>query len=117
MELTKTLKLTTISAIALLFLTQTGMAQDGKSKGQLQRENAELRAKVDSLMIELESLKSEMANESRITSEMIEIFEESEDKANVADIEYTQETTDSLRETHLYALYGNTSRRHRPRQW
>lgn len=96
MELTKTLKLTTISAIALLFLTQTGMAQDNKSKGQLQRENAELRARVDSLMIELESLKSEMANESRITSEMIEIFEEGEDKANVADIEYTSETTDSL---------------------
>ncbi len=96
MELTKTLKLTTISAVALLFLTQTGMAQDNKSKGQLQRENAELRARVDSLMIELESLKSEMANESRIASEMIEIFEEGEDKANVADIEYTQETTDSL---------------------
>ena len=94
MELTKTLKLTTISAIALLFLSQAALAQDGRTKNQLLRENAGLKAKVDSLMIELESLKSEMANENRIASEMIEIFEESEDKANVADIEYTQETTE-----------------------
>lgn len=99
MELTRTLKLTATTALALLFLTQTGMAQDGLSKKQLQIENETLRARVDSLMIELESLKSKVANESRITSEMIEIFEEGEDKANAADIEeteYTQEMTDSL---------------------
>lgn len=99
MELTRTLKLTATTALALLFLTQTGMAQDGLSKKQLQIENEALRARVDSLMIELEGLKSKVANDSRITSEIIEIFEEGEDKANAADIEeteYTQEMTDSL---------------------
>lgn len=110
MELTKTLKLTTISAIALLFLSQAALAQDGRTKNQLLRENAGLKAKVDSLMIELESLKSEMANENRIASEMIEIFEESEDKANVADIEYTQETTDSLLNLwYVHRLVDNSS--------
>ena len=112
MELTRTLKLTATTALALLFLTPTGMAQDGLSKKQLQIENEALRARVDSLMIELEGLKSKVANDSRITSEIIEIFEEGEDKANAADIEeteYTQEMTDSLLSLwYVHRLVGNS---------
>lgn len=89
-------------AIATAFVATTSYAdagavklnKDGKSKLQLQKENQELKAALDSLKQELERLQYEDS----ISQKIIEIFEEDVD-TSITDIdpeEYTAEISDSL---------------------
>ena len=70
------------------------LTKDGKSRLQLQKENQELKAVLDSLKQELEKLQYTDS----ISQEIIEIFEENEDKsvAGINPEDYTAEISDSL---------------------
>lgn len=69
-----------------------------KTKTQLQKENQELKAKLDSLTLELEKYREEMEYADSITQEMLDLYEENEDKsaAGINPEDYTAELSDSL---------------------
>ena len=89
-------------AIAAAFVAMTSAVnagpvkpnKDGKSRIQLQKENQELKAALDSLKQELEKLQYTDS----ISQEIIEILEENEDKsvAGINPEDYTAEISDSL---------------------
>ena len=69
-----------------------------KTKTQLQKENQELKSKLDSLTLELEKYRQEMEYADSITQEMLDLYEENEDKsaAGINPEDYTAEISDSL---------------------
>lgn len=90
-------------AAAAAFLTIPTFAQsviDGKprTKQQLQKENQELKAKLDSMTLELEKYKMEMEYTDSLSNEMIDLYVENEDQSAVAisPEDYTAEISDSL---------------------
>lgn len=93
-------------AAATAFITAGAVAEaaekrkDGntRTKTQLQKENQELKAKLDSLTLELEKYRQEMEYADSITQEMLELYEENEDKsaAGINPEDYTAEISDSL---------------------
>ena len=93
-------------AAATAFITAGAVAEaaekrkDGntRTKTQLQKENQELKAKLDSLTLELEKYRQEMEYADSITQEMLDLYEENEDKsaAGINPEDYTAEISDSL---------------------
>ena len=83
------------------------------SSAKLQEENARLKETIDSLRQELESCRAEMRMTDSLTSEMISLYEENEDKiaAGMSPEEYTAEVSDSLLNiwyAHRMACTGNS---------
>lgn len=69
-----------------------------KSKKQLQKENDEMKAELEALRQQLEDMQEQYHASDSIAAEMIEIFEENEDRlgTGIAPEDYTPEITDSL---------------------
>lgn len=69
-----------------------------KSKKQLQKENDEMKAELEALRQQLEDMQEQYHASDSIAAEMIEIFEENEDRlgTGLAPEDYTPEITDSL---------------------
>ena len=80
--------------MAALMLCQGAFGQEMKTRKALQKENDELHALVDSLMIEVEAYRAERAAADSLAFEMIDIYEEN--AYGRSDFVYTQEATDSL---------------------
>lgn len=91
-------------ASAAAFLAMPISAQTKASDGrprtrlQLQKENHELRARLDSMESELEKYRIEMEYSDSITNQMLDLYEENEDKsaAGINPEDYTAEISDSL---------------------
>ena len=68
------------------------------TRTSLKRENEELRARLDSMKMELEKYRLELEYTDSITSEMLALYEENEDKsaAGINPEDYTAEVSDSL---------------------
>lgn len=71
---------------------QTVQGQELKTRGRLQKENEELRSRVDSLLIELASVKAMMDSEDSLALGRVDLFEETQ----TAGSETYPEETDSL---------------------
>lgn len=71
--------------------------QTGKKKS-LKKENAQLRAELDSLRMEVEKYREELAYTDSLTGEMLDMYEENEFKgtSGLAPEDYTAEISDSL---------------------
>lgn len=69
-----------------------------KSGQKLQDENARLKAMVDSLTQELDRYRAELSMTDSLTNEMLDLYEENEDKiaAGMSPEDYTAEVSDSL---------------------
>ena len=92
-------------AIAAVFLAgatdvhaATEERKEEKGKVRLKDENQRLRAKIDSLEIELNRYRSELAYTDSIATEMLDLYTENEDKsaAGLNPEDYTAEVSDSL---------------------
>lgn len=101
------MKISTIMtvAIAAVFLAgatdvhaATEERKEEKGKVRLKDENQRLRAKIDSLEIELNRYRSELAYTDSIATEMLDLYTENEDKsaAGLNPEDYTAEVSDSL---------------------
>ena len=68
------------------------------TRTSLKRENEELRARLDSMKMELEKYRLELEYTDSITNEMLALYEENEDKsaAGINPEDYTAEVSDSL---------------------
>ena len=68
------------------------------TRTSLKRENEELRARLDSMRMELEKYRLELEYTDSITNEMLALYEENEDKsaAGINPEDYTAEVSDSL---------------------
>ncbi len=69
-----------------------------KTKKQLQKENDQMKAELEALRQQLEDMQEQYRATDSIAAEMIEIFEENEDRlgTGIAPEDYTPEVTDSL---------------------
>ena len=101
------MKITRIIAVAVAaaFLAVTldahaaeDSVRDGKGKIRVKEENKILKAKLDSLQMELDRYKAELHYSDSIASEMMNLYEENEDKsaAGLNPEDYTAEVSDSL---------------------
>lgn len=101
------MKITRIIAVAVAaaFLAVTldahaaeDSVRDGKGKIRVKEENKILKAKLDSLQMELDRYKAELHYSDSIASEMMNLYEENEDKsaAGLNPEDYTTEVSDSL---------------------
>ena len=91
---------TAFVAISSVSNATTITKKDGdlKSKLQLKKENQELKERIDSLNSLLEKYRQELEYTDSITHEIIELYEENEDKsaAGINPEDYTAEISDSL---------------------
>ena len=89
-----------LSIIVFLFflLPSDAAGQTPRTKRALKKENAELRALVDSLLRELRRCQDEIQLRDSIADEMIDVYKENEDKsaAGLNPEDYSPEVTDSL---------------------
>lgn len=87
-------------ALAAVFIAGNADAQilDIKNKNRLKEENRLLKEKIDSLQMELERYREELQYTDSITTEMLDLYEENEDKSadGLNPEDYTQEVSDSL---------------------
>ena len=94
-------------AVAAVFAASASYGADGitdkprkneKSKTQLIKENRKLKAELDSLKQEIERYRMDMQYTDSIANEMMELYEENEDKsaAGINPEDYTAEISDSL---------------------
>lgn len=86
---------TILAALLLLLATQSSGGQELRTRAKLQKENAELRSRVDSLIRELEAFRLEQAAADSLAAEMLRILEETVAEDEPAE-EYSPEMTDSL---------------------
>ena len=92
------------AAFAVTASAEETQAKQEKKKPQLvtrtslKRENEELRARLDSMKMELEKYRLELEYTDSITNEMLALYEENEDKsaAGINPEDYTAEVSDSL---------------------
>lgn len=108
-----------ISLVTLCFTSLSIYAQFplriGKNYGtrrQLIRQNTQLIKELDSLKQVIEELNSQIAYNDSLRSELIEVFEENEDKvaAGLDSVEYTNDVTDSL--LNIWYLHRQNNRTH-----
>ncbi|MBR5834948.1 MAG: LysM peptidoglycan-binding domain-containing protein [Bacteroidales bacterium] len=92
-----------ITAVAAAVIAVTASAQENKTtetlkSARIRKENKQLRAELDSLKQELARYKRELEYTDSITNEMIELYEENEEKsaAGINPEDYTAEISDSL---------------------
>lgn len=101
------MKISTIMTVALATVFLAGATdvhaateerKEERSKIRLKDENRILRNKIDSLQAELDRYRSELAYTDSITTEMLDIYTENEDKsaAGLNPEDYTVEVSDSL---------------------
>lgn len=67
-----------------------------RTKSQLNKENAQLRSRVDSLMKELSIAKEQLHHEDSLTSEILGMLEHHDHEPKAPQIDYTPEVADSL---------------------
>ena len=86
------------SAAALMFLIPSGVQAQVFKNNRLKKENDSLRMHIDSLQRVIEALREENMLKDSITNEMLDIYEENEDKgaAGLNPEDYSPEITDSL---------------------
>ena len=110
MKLTEGMNIRIIIAVALAAaFAVTASAEETQDKQEkkkpqlvtrtsLKRENEELRARLDSMKMELEKYRLELEYTDSITNEMLALYEENEDKsaAGINPEDYTAEVSDSL---------------------
>ena len=110
MKFTEGMNIRTIIAVALAAaFAVTASAEETQDKQEkkkpqlvtrtsLKRENEELRARLDSMKMELEKYRLELEYTDSITNEMLALYEENEDKsaAGINPEDYTAEVSDSL---------------------
>lgn len=89
---------TAAAFLALPVSADTDKDNKPRTRLQLQKENQELKAKLDSMVLELEKYRQEMEYTDSIANEMIDLYEENEDKsaAGINPEDYTAEISDSL---------------------
>jgi membrane-bound lytic murein transglycosylase D len=90
----KTFK-TILAALLVLLIAQTAQGQELRTRAKLQKENAELRSRVDSLIRELEAFRLEQAAADSLAAEMLRMLEETVEEDELVE-EYSPEMTDSL---------------------
>ena len=101
------MKISTIMTVALAAVFLAGATdvhaateerKEERSKIRLKNENRILRDKIDSLQAELDRYRSELAYTDSITTEMLDLYAENEDKsaAGLNPEDYTVEVSDSL---------------------
>ena len=108
MKFTEGMNIRIIIAVALAAaFAVTASAEETQDKQEkkklvtrtsLKRENEELRARLDSMKMELEKYRLELEYTDSITNEMLALYEENEDKsaAGINPEDYTAEVSDSL---------------------